>query len=93
MILILQHIKIDLLYIYLLHLWCNGLFACLKYGRLDLWNCTLPRSNQRLMVLNIYFCSSTKHAALRSMNKDWMAPNQNDESEWGDMFTHKLLFQ
>jgi hypothetical protein len=38
-------------------------------------------------------CFSTKHAALRSKNKDWLAQNQNNVSEWGNMSTRGLLFQ
>ena len=38
-------------------------------------------------------CFSTKHAALRSKSKDWLARNQNNVSEWSDMSTHRLLFQ
>jgi len=36
-------------------------------------------------------CFSTKHAALRSKNKDWLA--RNNLSEWGDMPIRRLLFQ
>ena len=36
---------------------------------------------------------STKHAALRSKDKDWLAQNQNNVSEWSDMSTRRLLFQ
>ena len=32
-----------------------------------------------------------KHAALRGKSKDWLARNQNNVSEWSDMFTHELL--
>ena len=38
-------------------------------------------------------CSSTKHAALRTKSKDWLAQNQDNMSEWGDMSIHGLLFQ
>jgi hypothetical protein len=38
-------------------------------------------------------CFSTKEAALRSKNKDWLARNQNDVSEWDDMSIRGLLFQ
>jgi hypothetical protein len=38
-------------------------------------------------------CFSAKHAALRSKNKDWLARNQNNVSEWSDMSIHGLLFQ
>ena len=35
-----------------------------------------------------------KHTALRSKGKDWLAPNQNNVSEWwSDMSTCGLLFQ
>ena len=30
-------------------------------------------------------CFSTKHVALRSKSKDWLARNQDNVSEWGDM--------
>ena len=36
---------------------------------------------------------SSKHAALRSKSKDWLARNQNNVSEWSDMFTRGLLCQ
>jgi hypothetical protein len=38
-------------------------------------------------------CFSSKHAALRRKSKDWLAQNQNNVSEWNDMFTRRLLFQ
>jgi hypothetical protein len=37
--------------------------------------------------------ASAKHAALRRKSKDWLARNQNNVSEWSDMFTRGLLFQ
>ena len=39
------------------------------------------------------FFFSAKHAALRRKSKDWLAWNQDNVSEWGDMFIHGLLFQ
>ena len=30
-------------------------------------------------------CFSAKHAALRRKSKDWLARNQNNASEWGDI--------
>ncbi len=30
-------------------------------------------------------CFSSKHAELRRKNKDWMARNRDNVSEWGDM--------
>ena len=38
-------------------------------------------------------CFSAKHAALRRKSKDWLARNQDNVSEWGDMSIHGLLFQ
>ena len=38
-------------------------------------------------------CFSAKHAALRRKSKDWLARNQENVSEWGDMSIHGLLFQ
>ena len=37
--------------------------------------------------------TSTKHAALRSKSKDWLAWNEDNVSEWRDMSTSGLLFQ
>jgi predicted LPLAT superfamily acyltransferase len=43
---------------------------------------------------NIDICSlSFKYKALRRKSKDWLARNQNNVSEWGDMSIHRLLFQ
>jgi hypothetical protein len=38
-------------------------------------------------------CFSTKHAALRRKNKDWLARNQANVPEWGNVFIRRLLFQ
>jgi hypothetical protein len=38
-------------------------------------------------------CFSAKHAVLRGKNKDWLARNQNNVSEWNDMSTRRLLLQ
>ena len=32
-------------------------------------------------------CFSAKHAAIRRKSKDWSARNQNNVSEWSDMYT------
>ena len=37
-------------------------------------------------------CFFTKHAAIRRKNKDWLARNQNNVSEWSNMSTRRLLF-
>jgi hypothetical protein len=38
-------------------------------------------------------CFTAKHAALRSMCKDWLARNQDNVSEWSDMSTRGWWFQ
>ena len=38
-------------------------------------------------------CFSAKYTALRRKNKDWLARNQNNVSEWSNMSTLGLLFQ
>ena len=52
-----------------------------------------PRSGQTKDFKIDICCFSAKHAALRRKNKDWLAQNQNNVSEWSDMSTHGLLFQ
>ena len=37
-------------------------------------------------------CFSAKHAALRRESKDWLTQNQDNVSEWSDMFFCGLLF-
>ena len=38
-------------------------------------------------------CFYIKHTTQRSKNKDWLARNQTNMSEWDYMSTHGLLFQ
>ena len=38
-------------------------------------------------------CFSAKHTALRRKSEYWLAQNQDNVSEWGDMSIHGLLFQ
>ena len=38
-------------------------------------------------------CFFAKYAALRRKSKDWLARNQDNVSEWGDMSIRRLLFQ
>ena len=38
-------------------------------------------------------CFSAKHTALWRKSKDWLAWNQHNQSEWGDISTHRLVFQ
>ena len=52
-----------------------------------------PRSGQTKDYKIGICCFTANHAALRRKSKDWLARNQNNVSEWGDMSTRGLLFQ
>ena len=52
-----------------------------------------PRSGQTEDYKSGIFGFSTKHAALRSKSKDWLARNQNNVSELSDISTRRLLLQ
>ena len=45
------------------------------------------RSGQTTETIKLIFVPSLaiKHATIRRMNKDWLAQNQDDVSEWSDM--------
>jgi hypothetical protein len=38
-------------------------------------------------------CFSANHAALRRKSKNWLVQNQDNVSEWGNMFIGRLLVQ
>ena len=52
-----------------------------------------PRSSQIENYEIGICCFSAMHAALRRKSKDWLARNQNNVSEWGDMAIYGLLLQ
>ena len=52
-----------------------------------------PRSGQTKDYKIGIYCFSAKQAALRRKSKDWLARNQDNVSEWGDMSIRGLLFQ
>ena len=52
-----------------------------------------PRSGQTKDYKIGICCFSTKHTALRRKNKDWLARNQNDVSQWSHMSNRGLLCQ
>jgi hypothetical protein len=52
-----------------------------------------PRSGQTKDYNIGICCFSAKHASFRWKNKDWLAGNQDNESDWSDMSIHRLLFQ
>ena len=52
-----------------------------------------PRSSQTKDYKIGICCFSAKHAALRRKSKDWLAQNQDNVFEWGNISTRGLLFQ
>ena len=52
-----------------------------------------PQSGQTKHYATGICCFSAKHAVLRGKSKDWLARNQDNVSEWGDMSIRGLLFQ
>ena len=44
-------------------------------------------------TIKLVFAASPLYVALRRKSEDWLAPNQNNVSEWSDMFIRGLLFQ
>jgi hypothetical protein len=52
-----------------------------------------PRSDETKDYKISICCFSAKHAALGRKSKDWLARNQDEVSEWGDMSICRLLFQ
>ena len=52
-----------------------------------------PRSGQTRELKFGICCFSANHATLRRKSKDWLARNQDNVFEWGDMTIRGLLFQ
>ena len=52
-----------------------------------------PRSGHTKDYTICICCFSDKHAVLRRNSKDWLARNQDNVSEYGDMSIRGLLFQ
>ena len=52
-----------------------------------------PRTGQTNDYKIVIFCFPAKHISIRKKSKDWLARNQNNVSEWSDMFIRRLLFQ
>ena len=51
-----------------------------------------PRMDQTKDYDIIIWCFSAKHETFRSRNKDWLAQNQVNMSEWSDKSPDELLF-
>ena len=62
------------------HRWCKGYLTRLESGQ---------TKDYKIGIC----CFSAKHVAWRRESKDWLARNQDNVSEWGDMSIHRLLFQ
>jgi hypothetical protein len=52
-----------------------------------------PRSGQTEDYKIGIRCFSDKHTLLNRKSKDWLAQNQDNVFEWGDMSIRGLLFQ
>ena len=71
------------------HRWCNG-----QHARLSAVDRGFePRSSRTKDYKIGICCFSTKHTALEKKRKDWLAQNQDNVSECGDMSICGLLFQ
>jgi hypothetical protein len=54
------------------------------------------KKHENILVVSIFICIccfSAKHAVLKRKSKDWLARNQDNVSEWGDMSIRGMLFQ
>ena len=51
-----------------------------------------PRSDQTKDYKIGICCFSAEHATLRRKSKDWLALNQDNVSDWGDMSICGLFF-
>jgi hypothetical protein len=52
----------------------------------------IPDRVKPKIIKLMFGASPAKQAALKSKNKDWLALNKDNVSEWSDMSTHGLLF-
>jgi hypothetical protein len=52
-----------------------------------------PVKKKKSQIATLAKTIKLAHAALRRKSKDWLARNQDNLSEWGDMSIHELLFQ
>ena len=65
--------------------------SMLALSAVDLW--FKPRLGQIKDYEIGICCFSAKHATLSIKSKDWLARNQDNVSEWGDMSILRLLFR
>jgi hypothetical protein len=73
------------------HHCCNGLVSVLASSAVDRgFESQSGQTNDYEIGI---CCFSAKHTVLRRKNKDWLARNQNNLSEWCEMSINKLLFQ
>ena len=72
-----------------LHQWCNGYHAHIDYLNHGFKSRSAQTKDDQIGI----YCFSVKHTALRRMNTDWLAQNQDNVSKWGDMSICGLLLQ
>ena len=71
------------------HRWRNGQCARIECGRSWVRE---SRSGQTKDYQLAFVAYITKHADIRRKSKDWLARNQDNMSEWSDMYIRGLLF-
>ena len=69
-----------------MHRWCNVASSAVDH----MFNLRLGQTKGCKLAI---CCYSADHAAVMSKSKDGWSRNQDNESEWGDLSTHGLLFQ
>jgi predicted LPLAT superfamily acyltransferase len=50
------------------------------------------QNKHNIRTLSVFVAYNAKHAELRRKSKDWLLRNQDNVSEWSDMYIHGLLF-
>jgi hypothetical protein len=54
---------------------------------------SLDRVKPKIDYQLVFVAYNAKHAELRRKSKNWLARDQDNVSEWGDMYIRGLLFQ
>jgi hypothetical protein len=69
----------------------NSQSTTLKASMLTITPPMNPQSGQSKDYKIGICCFSAKHAASRRKNKDWLARNQDNVSEWSDIFIRTVV--
>ena len=70
-------------------------FGCLSL-QWQIYRFWHKKKQENILVVSIFICIccfSAKHAVLKRKRKDWLTRNQDNVSEWGDMYIRRLLLQ